>query len=147
MKALGLVVLDKKISENCILKTYFLNLWPTFATNWNGWNKFGRGPPSDHSWEVWSKSNEQFQRSCLKKLLTDAQTMDDGQWAITKAYLEDIVLRWAKNTGTSQLQFVCEKFVTRQVVKFYKGTKVQVSDFRFTSKSKVSALSSVFLPN
>jgi len=33
MKAQGHVVSDKKIFENCILKTYFLTLWPTYATN------------------------------------------------------------------------------------------------------------------
>jgi len=53
MKALGLVVSDKKIFENCILKT----LWPTYATNWNGLNNFGREIPRDHSCEVRSKSN------------------------------------------------------------------------------------------
>jgi len=96
MKALDLVVSDKKIFENCIVKTYFLTPWPTYATNWNGLNNFDRGPPKDHSCEVWSKSKEWFQRRCcLKKLLTDARTMDDGQWAITKAHLELFVLRWA----------------------------------------------------
>jgi hypothetical protein len=30
--------------------------------------------------------------------LFDARTMDDGQWAITKAHLEDVVLGGAKNT-------------------------------------------------
>jgi len=102
MKALGLVVSDKKIFENCILKTYFLTPWTTYATNWNGLNNFDRGPQRDHSCEVWSKSNKRFQRRCcLKKLLTHgrthALTMDDGQWAITKAHLEHFVLRWAKN--------------------------------------------------
>ena len=62
MKALDLVVSDKKIFENCIFKTYFLTLWPIYATNWNGLNNFDRGPPRDHSCEVWSKSNEWFQR-------------------------------------------------------------------------------------
>jgi len=72
MKALGIVVLDKKIFENCILKTYFLNPWPTYGTNWNNLNNFGRGPPRDHSCEVWSKSNERFQRRrCLSKTFTD----------------------------------------------------------------------------
>jgi len=84
MKALGLVVSDKKIFENCILKTCFLTLWPTYATNWNGLNNFGRGSPRDHFCEVWSKSNERFQRRCcLKKLLTHARThartTDDGR--------------------------------------------------------------------
>ena len=83
MKALGLVVSDKKIFENCILKTYFLTLWPTYATNRNSLNNFDRGPPRDHSCEVWSKSNKRFQRRCcLKKLLTHGRTdarTDDGR--------------------------------------------------------------------
>ena len=92
MKALGFVVSDKKIFENCILKTYFLTPWPTYATNWIGLNNFDRGPPRDHSCEVWSKSNKRFQRRCcLKKLLTDARTdgrtTDAGHWRITKAHL------------------------------------------------------------
>jgi len=69
----------KKIFESFILKTYLLPPWPTYATNWNGLNNFDRRPPRDHSCEVWSKSNKQFQRRCcLKKLLTDERT--DGQW-------------------------------------------------------------------
>jgi len=52
MKALGLVVSDKKNFENCILKTYFLTPCPNYATNQNHLNNFGRGPPRDHSCEV-----------------------------------------------------------------------------------------------
>jgi len=64
MKALGRVVSDKKIFENCILKTYFFTLWPTYATNWNGLNnfdeehlgiipvKFGQNPMSGFRGEV-----------------------------------------------------------------------------------------------
>ena len=75
MKVLGLVVSDKKNLESFILKTYFLTPWPTYATNWNGLNNFDRGPPRDHSCEVWSKSKRRFQRTCrLKKLLTHART-------------------------------------------------------------------------
>jgi len=54
LKPLGLVVSDKKIFENCILKTYFLTPWPTYATNQNNLNNFGRGPQSDHSCWDWS---------------------------------------------------------------------------------------------
>jgi len=45
MKALGIVVSDKKIFESCILKTIFFTLWPIYTTNQNHLNDFGRGPP------------------------------------------------------------------------------------------------------
>ena len=57
MKALGLVVTDKKIFESFISKTYLLTPWPTYAINWNGLNNFDRGPPRDHSCKVWSNSH------------------------------------------------------------------------------------------
>jgi len=78
IKALGLVVSDKKIFENCILKTYFLTPWPTYTSNQNHLNNCGRGPPRDHSCEVWSKSNEWFQRRrCLSKKVYGRRTTDD----------------------------------------------------------------------
>jgi len=40
------VVSDKKIFTNWILKKPVLTLWPTYATNWNIVNNFGRGQPS-----------------------------------------------------------------------------------------------------
>jgi len=98
MKALGLVVSDKKIFENCILKTYFLTPWPTYATNQNHLNNFGRGPPRDHSCDVWSKSNEWFQRKrSLSKKVYGQRTTDDGQRPVTIAHPEHFVLRWANN--------------------------------------------------
>ena len=105
MKALGPVVSDKKIFENCLLKTYFLTQWPTYTTNWNNLNNFGSGQPRDHSCEVWSKSNERFQRRrCLSKKVYAQQTThaarrttsDDGQRPVTIAHHEHFVLRWAK---------------------------------------------------
>jgi len=54
MNTLILVVLDKKIFQ-----LHFENLLfdpgPTYATNWNDLNNFGRGTPRDHSCEVWSR--------------------------------------------------------------------------------------------
>jgi len=129
MKALGLVVSNKKIFENCILKTYFLTPWPIYATNWNGLNNFDRGQPRNYSCEVWSKSNKRFQRRCcLKKLLTDgrthARTMDDGQWDITKAPLEHFVLRWAKKnlikmTFMFEELWTCVEFLLNCSTSFY----------------------------
>jgi len=64
MKALGLVVSDKNIFEHCILKTYFLTPWPTYASNYSGLNnlvddlpgiipgKFGQAPMSGFRGEV-----------------------------------------------------------------------------------------------
>jgi len=106
MKALGIVVSDKKIFESFILKTYFLTLWPTYATNQNNLNNFGRGPPRDHSCEFWLKSNERFQRRrCLSKKVYARRTQhaarrtttDDGQRPVTIAHHEHFELRWAKN--------------------------------------------------
>jgi len=94
MKALGLVVSDKKIFENCLLKTYFLTPWPTYATNWTLVEehlgiipvKYGQNPMSGFRGEVvWMKK------------LTHA-LMDDGQRTVTKAHSEHFVLRWAKKT-------------------------------------------------
>ena len=118
MKALGLIVSDKKIFENCILKTYFLTLWPTYETNWNGLNNFDRRPPRDHSCEVWSKSNKRFQRRCcLKKLLTDGRThgrTDYGQRTPdiegSQKLTERFVLRWAKNGRSGPCSFGQEDF-------------------------------------
>jgi len=89
-----------------ILKTYFWTLWPTYATKWNSLNNFDRGPPRYHSCDVWSKSNEWFQRRrCFSKKVYarrtthDARrTADDGQRPVTIAHHEHFVLRWAKNT-------------------------------------------------
>jgi len=52
MKALSLVVSEKKIFESCIFKIYLLTPWPTYATNQNHLNIFGRGPLRNHSCEV-----------------------------------------------------------------------------------------------
>ena len=108
MEALGLVVSDKRIFENCILKTYFLTPWPTYATNWNGLNNVDRGPPRHHSCEVWSKSKKRFQMRCsLKKLLTHARTdarTDDGQRTPdiegSQKLTKHFVLRWAKKSNS-----------------------------------------------
>jgi len=81
------------------LKLHFENLCffplPSYATNWNNLNNFGRGPPRDNSCEVWSKSNEQFQRKrCLsKKVYARRMTHDDEQKPVTIAHPEHFVLR------------------------------------------------------
>jgi len=48
-------------------KTYLLTPWPTYTTNWNGFNNFDRWPSRDHSCEVWSNSYKRFKRRCRLK--------------------------------------------------------------------------------
>jgi len=83
-----------------------------YATNQNHLNNFGRAPPRDHSCEVWSNSNELFQRRrCLSKTslrtTDDARrtTTDDGQRPVTIAHPENFVLRWAKSKELMNVWF------------------------------------------
>jgi len=135
MKALGLVVLDKKIFENCILKTYFLTPWPTYSTNWNGLNNFDRGPPRDHSCKVWSKSKKRFQRRCcLKKLFTHGRTHTHTHGRRTlkdpQKLTQHFVLRWAKKKraitlklGSGGLWFLCSALLLNEI---YTPLKIHV---------------------
>ena len=66
-------------------------------------NNFWRGPPKEHSYQVWSKLAQRFgSRRCLKKLLTT----HDGHITTLKAPLEHVVLRWAKNIWSSDRSMV-----------------------------------------
>ena len=47
---------------------------------------------------------------------THARTMDDGQWAITKAHIEHFVLRWAKNASNYN---TCVNRGDNFVIKFF----------------------------
>ena len=52
-----------------------------------------------HSSEDWTTSNEQFQRRCLKKSLTQVARTDarmHERWTTANAHLEHIALRCAK---------------------------------------------------
>ena len=90
-------------------KTYLLSPWPTGATNWNSLNNFGRGPPMDHSFEVWSKSNERFQRRrCSSKKVDGRRTLTgDEQRPVTITHPEHFVLRWAKNPWACPTKRFC----------------------------------------
>jgi hypothetical protein len=49
--------------------------------------KSGRGPSSEHFWQVWLKSVQRFQRRRFKcEKLTEGRT-DDGRLPMTKAHM------------------------------------------------------------
>ena len=133
MKALGLVVSDKKIFENCILKNYFLTPWPTYATNWNGLINCDRGSPRDHSCEVWSKSNKRLlRRCCLKKLLTHARTHRrrapdiEGSQKLT----EHFVLRWANKRESILFSKIIPSKVFRQACYIQSFSRIGLSKLK-----------------
>ena len=86
----------RRFLKNCLKNSIWLLWQPEFLMESNSVNNFWRGPPKEHSCQVWSKLAQQFgRRRCLKKLLTT----HDGQGHITTltAPLEHVVLRWAEN--------------------------------------------------
>ena len=77
MSGLDHVVSDKKIFENCLLKTYLLNPWPTYAINLKRLNNFDRG--TTQGLFLWSlvKIQKAVSEEMLFKGIVDART--DGR--------------------------------------------------------------------
>jgi hypothetical protein len=88
----------------------------------NSLNNCGRASCKKHPCKVLTNLAMWFRRIiCLKKLLTlartDRRTIDDGQWAIKKAHLENIVLRryqheisWVDRSHSGGVQ--CTRMIT-----------------------------------
>ena len=96
--------LRRRFFKNYLKISISLPLKPEFLMESNSVNNVWRGPPKEHSCQVWSKLAQWFgRRRCLKKLLTThdvQQKTDDGHLTTVKAPLEHILLRWAKNLIT-----------------------------------------------
>ena len=87
--------LRRRFFKNYVKISISLPWQPEFLMGSNSVNNFWRGPPKEHSCQIWSKLAQGFgRRRCLKKLLTT----DDGHLTTLKAPLEHVVLRWAKNS-------------------------------------------------
>ena len=61
----------RRFLKNCLKNSILLPWQPEFLMESNSVNNFWRGPPKEHSCQVWSKLAQRFgRRRCLKKLLT-----------------------------------------------------------------------------
>ena len=80
----------RRFLKNCLKNSISLPWQPQFLMESNSVDNFRRGPPKEHSCQVWSKLSLRFgRRRCLKKLLMT----DDGHLTTLKAPLEHVVLR------------------------------------------------------
>ena len=69
------------------MRTHYGPWQPCWISNQHQKHKSGRGPSSEHFWQVWLKSVQRFQRRRFKcEKLTDGWT-DDGRLPMTKAHM------------------------------------------------------------
>jgi hypothetical protein len=64
------------------MRTHYGPWQPCWISNQHQKQKFGRGPSSEHFWQVWLISVQRFQRRRFKceKLTTDGRTTDTYPW-------------------------------------------------------------------
>ena len=69
------------------MRTHYGPWQPCWISNQHQKHKSGRGPSSEHFWQVWLISVQRFQRRRFKyEKLTDGRT-DDGRLPMTKAHM------------------------------------------------------------
>ena len=82
------------------MRTHYGPWQPCWISNQYQKLKSGRGPSSEHFWQVWLISVQRFQRRRFKcEKLTDGRTMDAYPWQ----KLTWPMARWAKNYFTINL--------------------------------------------
>ena len=73
------------------MRTHYGPWQPYWISNQHQKHKSGRGPSSEHFWQVWLISVQRFQRRRFKcEKLTDGRTdgrTDDGRLPMTKAHV------------------------------------------------------------
>ena len=73
------------------MRTHYGPWQPCWISNQHQKHKSGRGPSSEHFWQVWLKSVQRFQRRRFKcEKLTDGRTdgrTDDGRLPMTKTHM------------------------------------------------------------
>ena len=69
------------------MRTHYGPWQPCWISNQHQKHKSGRGPSSEHFWQVWLISVQRFQRRRFKcEKLTDGRT-DDRRLPMTKAHM------------------------------------------------------------
>ena len=64
------------------MRTHYGPWQPCWISNQHQKHKSGRGPSSEHFWQVWLKSVQRFQRRRFK-----CEKLTDGRLPMTKAHL------------------------------------------------------------
>ena len=83
------------------MRTHYGPWQPCWISNQHQKDKSGRGPSSEHFWQVWLISVQRFQRRRFKyEKLTDGRTTDAYPWQ----KLTWPMARWAKNEWTREAE-------------------------------------------
>ena len=84
------------------MRTHYGPWQPCWISNQHQKHKSGRGPSSEHFWQVWLISVQRFQRRRFKcEKLTDGRTTDAYPWQ----KLTWPMARWAKNYAQQDARF------------------------------------------
>ena len=115
------------------MRTHYGPWQPCWISNQHQKHKAGRGPSSEHFWQVWLISVQRFQRRRFKcEKLTDGRT-DDGRLPMTKAHL------WP---GELKKKSIFKKFqkVSQKILNFHNtGIYSKFSkNFKMITFSKIS---------
>ena len=93
------------------MRTHYGPWQPYWISNQHQKHKSGRGPSSEHFWQVWLISVQRFQRRRFKcEKLTDGRTTDAYPWQ----KLTWPMARWAKNNYSNMTSFF--RFVDKRAI-------------------------------
>ena len=94
------------------MRTHYGPWQPCWISNQHQKHKSGRGPPSEHFWQVWLISVQRFQRRRFKcEKLTDGRTTDTYPWQkLTWPMASELKMRNVKSLSLSL------KFLSKSVI-------------------------------
>ena len=102
------------------MRTHYGPWQPCWISNQHQKHKYGRGPSSEHFWQVWLKSVQRFQRRRFKceslRHTTDAKWWQKLTWPLT---------RWAKKAYIALFD--------RKLMKYTKSMVPQIRQLKCTT--------------